>query len=416
MNDNKNIKKPLYFSFFRGIVTALSALVLKSTVSFAILLTYAANTLVEDMPNYLMYIVVFISSILVYNSVFSLFLTFDKTACQSFFDTAEGNTDFISALKSKSFLIQITTVSLLMAVISALGAAPEIAGMFYFESGKSPYSTGIIPLSATLILVPIIFIFQKYEAARYWKILKKEGNLQEIENKKKIVFRAAVICIAYPLVLPYLPTVAYFLISLFRIAITLFSAPAVIIFIVVVILSLFFIKILISLNKRRLLLKRLRTLSKELSIELSDIKNPYRSLLNYRKSCSFTMKTMDDLFHCTLLGTTRRGVPVCFTSENTGYYRYRIGTKKHNITLEKQFEYGKETKGKKIVVICPTPKEVLLCDQNKEKRLFNAEKMWDSIVYEADAFLAAIDRECLGRHSTVAYQDDVKIPKNPYIN
>jgi hypothetical protein len=415
MLDSKNKKKPLWITLLRALVIAISALMLKSLTAFTILLTYTSEAIITDMQNYLMYIVTFISSVLIYNSVFSLFLSFDKNACHEYYAEEGEDKGLLSAIKSKSFLIQAITVSLLIALASALGSAPEIAGMFYFDKGKSPYSTGFVPFVTTLLLVPLIFIFQEYEAIRYWKALKKEGNLAEIENKRKIVIRSLIICIAYPLALPYLPILAYFLISLIQIAVTLFSLPAVILFFVLIILSFFAIRILSAINKRRLLLKRLRALARELSIKVSDIKYPYVSLLNYKRSCSFTLQIKDELFTCALLGAISRSVPVCFKSESSAYYRYRLGTKKHNVTLMKEFEYSKDAVGRKIVVICPTPKEVLLCDGNKEKRLFNAEKMWDSVVYEADAFLAAIDRECLGRHSTVVSADDVKIPKIPFI-
>ena len=124
-----------------------------------------------------------------------------------------------------------------------------------------------------------------------------------------------------------------------------------------------------------------------------------------------------ETFSCAVLGNVFKNADVCFTSESSGYYRYRIGTNKHNISLHSSFNYSFDNEYKKIVVIAPTPKNVLICDMNKEKRVFNAEKMWNSVAYDKDAFLGAIDRECLGKYTTTSASDNsvVLLPKLPRI-
>ena len=91
-------------------------------------------------------------------------------------------------------------------------------------------------------------------------------------------------------------------------------------------------------------------------------------------------------------------MPVCFTSATKGHYRHRIGTPKHNITLETKFDYSLDSENKKILIIAPTPKHAFICEDGKEKRLFTADKLWDFVVYESDGFIGSLERDCLGRY------------------
>ena len=57
----------------------------------------------------------------------------------------------------------------------------------------------------------------------------------------------------------------------------------------------------------------------------------------------------------------------------------------------------------------------LYCDPEckKEKRLYNSDKLWDFVVYEAEAFLGAADRGSLGKFSSVAENSDIVVPGRP---
>ena len=99
-----------------------------------------------------------------------------------------------------------------------------------------------------------------------------------------------------------------------------------------------------------------------------------------------------------MIGNPRYRVPVCFISETDGYFRHRLGTKKHNITLQTKFNYSLEGDGKKILIISPVAKDAFILDGDKERRIFNADRLWDFVTYEPEAFIAALERDCLGRY------------------
>ena len=98
-----------------------------------------------------------------------------------------------------------------------------------------------------------------------------------------------------------------------------------------------------------------------------------------------------------IIGCRSRGVPVCFSSSSEGYFRYRLGTKNHHITLSLTFNYEIDGDGIKILILEPVPKRALVCEGEREKVLFNADKLWDCVVYEEDAFIGTMERYCLGK-------------------
>ena len=80
--------------------------------------------------------------------------------------------------------------------------------------------------------------------------------------------------------------------------------------------------------------------------------------------------------------------------------------------MEKHFEYSAPGNGKKIMIIHPTPKYAYLCDPQfkKEKRVYNADCVWSFVAYEDEAFIGAVDRDCLGRSTSVPESTEVQVP------
>lgn len=80
--------------------------------------------------------------------------------------------------------------------------------------------------------------------------------------------------------------------------------------------------------------------------------------------------------------------------------------------MQRHFEYSAPGENRKLMIINPTPKYAFICDPEfeKEKRLYNSDKLWNFVVYEAEAFLGATDRGSLGKYSSVAESKDVSVP------
>ena len=383
----------------KGIGIAAIALILKAIVSFAIFLFYSTENMFGDFPNFAVYIVCFVASVFVYNSVIGIFLTFDQISAEEFILHSQEKTGYNRVFGYKGFLLEAISLIVFLSLAAALGASKEIAGMFYTGDGGIPHSTGIIPMLGTAILSSAITFFARYEASRYWSSLKRQGLLEENITKKRLIIRLAIVFVAYPIAYPFLPLLAFVAFTLFRIAIS-------------------GIKILLVIKKRKKLIFMLSTVVREHGFELSQIQDPYSSLFNVKKQCSFTVKNKKTTYNCLIIGHLFRSVPICFTSDSEGFFRYRLGTKRHNITMQKHFAFSLDGEGIKIMIINPTPKHayILDVDTEKEKRLFNADKLWNYVVYEADAFIGALDRDCLGKYSSVAENNDVKVPRIPNVH
>ena len=408
-------EKPIWICIVKGMLSAIAALILKSVVSFSAFMSYSSNS---EIKNYVIYIISFVCSLFVYNSIFGIIISYDKGACEEFLKKEDIYTGRFTELKRiylhKSFITEFLSAVTILSIAAALGAMPEITGMFYLGDGKAPYRTGILPLVLTLFISSVIYLYNRYEAVRYWRMLKKQSSLDSLKSKSTIITRILVIVIGYPLVLPYIPLLAYPFMTLFGAAALLLSIP--ILFVAVLIIFLLYnLSLLIhAINQRKKLVKSLNTLVRELGLSLSKINNPYISLINSKKKCSFDLIINNKEYSCLVLGHMFRSVPICFTSETKGHFRYRIGTARHNISLEKHFEYSLSGKGTKILIISPTPKYacIYIPEKNKDRRIFNADKLWDFVAYEAEAFLRAIDRNCLGKYSSASDDDDgVKIPR-----
>ena len=392
----------------KGFIIAIAAIIIKYLTSLISLSIYSQETVVSDIPNFAVCIVIFVASLFIYNSIFGLAISFDRASADEYFEKEKDfdgkHADFKRIYYHKSFLLTALPIVIVEAIAAACGASWEIPGMFYFGEGRSRFSSGIVPFLAVAVLISLYMLFERYEAVRYWKVLRRQGNLEELSSKPKIIFRILFIVIIYPLLLPYLPMIAFVFISFMSMLALLITAPALGAIFVGIILFIILTKILLTFRRRKKTLKAIRTVVREHGYEISQIKNPYSSLITRKKLCTFTIKNKKNTFDCLIIGHILRGTPICFTSESEGYYRYRLGTKRHNITLQKHFTYSAEGDGRKIMIINPTPKYAYLVDteSDKEKRIYNADLVWSFVAYEAEAFIGALDRDVLGKYSSTA--------------
>jgi len=409
-NKNPSFVRPLYFSVLKGLGIAAFALVLKAVVSFSVWQKYAAGSMFGEFENYAIYIVCFISSLLVYNSVFGISMTYDvfsrDEVMENTYDTKGNMPSLKGVFGYKSFLVETATAVSILTFAALLGASPEIFGMFYTDKGHSPYESGIFPALVTLPIILFICLFARFEAVRYWKQLYRTANLDSIENKTALILRVAFITILYPIALPFIP-------MLFFVAVTVMSAiasaavamtiPVFILTIILIICGLWWLSVLIAIRKRTKFLMKMKNSAAKMGFTVTEIKNPRLSFISRKKKCTFSLIRNKEIYDCLIIGNPRYRVPVCFTSKTEGHYRHRIGMPKHNITLESKFDYSLPTENKKILIISPTPKHAFVVEDGKEKRLFTADKLWDFVIYESDGFCGALDRDCLGRYDSNRY-------------
>ena len=79
-NNSSPFERPFYFSVLKGFGISIFAIILKSVVSFSCWQMYATDSIFGHLENYTIYIIAFIASFFVYNSVIGISMTFDPFA------------------------------------------------------------------------------------------------------------------------------------------------------------------------------------------------------------------------------------------------------------------------------------------------------------------------------------------------
>ena len=176
----------------KGFAIAIATVLIKYLTSLSSLAIYGSETIVSDIPNFAVCIVIFVSSLFIYNSILGLAFSFDRLSADEFFEAEDALEGEISGFKRiynhRAFILTAIPIVVTLSIFAALGANWEIAGMFYFGEGQSQFSSGVIPFLAILVLSSLYVLFERYEAVRYWRVLRRQGNLEETSSKVKIIF------------------------------------------------------------------------------------------------------------------------------------------------------------------------------------------------------------------------------------
>ena len=384
----------------RGAAEFVFFITVSSITSFTVKgLTALGHSLLAELPNFIIYILCAISSLLIFNSTLLAFSTADKVSIEKFIEDGK-DVSFAGSIKrtlgDARSISEVITLHLLIAISACLGAFPEIGGIF-FDSG---YRSGIFP---TAVLTPICFaitLLAKYEAARHHQKLYRENNLEKVESPLWFAARLITVAILYPLAMPLSPLLGYAIFSLgavvVRITVVLSILGAIAGFIALILL-LYGIVVLRGIAKRRKFFKKLRRIANDGGYSLCDIKDPYRSFITSSSHCTFTLEYENRTYSCLMISTLRKTVPLVFTSPTDAYYLHRIGTKDHGISLSHKIDFYHPEGDEKIIIVNPTPKRVLVAEGRSERRVFCSDKIWGITVHDADSFLGAADRHCLTR-------------------
>lgn len=167
--------------------------------------------------------------------------------------------------------------------------------------------------------------------------------------------------------------------------------------ILLLILAVFSIFVLRSFLKRRTFLKNLKKYCEENSLRLSEIVNPYKSIIFNQEGFNFTVKKNGVNYDCKIISN--------FFPFSTMILSYKGIGLKHVLfrffsiqffELQKDFEFSFKSDNRKILLVIPKSKKIFVSiSDSKLNEGDVGERLGEYTVHSETSFLNALDRDCV---------------------
>ena len=352
-----------------------------------------------DFPLWAVGIIVLVGSLFVYNSLARHFSLYDNGEMNRFLESPSVGKRFAEygrIIRTPAFLLEWGAAAALASLLIPFGVFREAELIFSFAGGLRYL------LIYPLYLVTLFFLSlnARYETHRHWHELYERREIKTLQSRWKFILKGLLILILYPFAIPLAPVLLFVLYNAFTVlsfVLGLFSAVGLFVAAVLLIFFIFAFPKLRAVRARGQFTKRLRAVADRAGYELYDLKNERGLRLGEAGGMTFTIKQREKIYSCRLVVIEKRGLPLCFTSEKNAHFLYKIGFKKHFVSLAKHFEYGIEGEGAHILILTPEPKYATVRSDGGEKRLFTGDKIWGCAVFEGESFFGAMERRCLER-------------------
>ena len=353
----------------------------------------------NDFPIWSAYLIVVLGSLLLYNSLVRHFRLYNAEAREKFLEnlnTGKRFSEYGSILRMPEFLLESGTPIVLFSLFAPFGLIYEAELLFEF-AGEFRY---VFIYAAYILAFLFINLNAEYETRRHWKHLYEVRELDTLNSRWRFGLKLALILLLYPFTIPLSPVLIFLCINVYTVVsavLGLFSTVGLITFLVAVAFFLLAYPKLRALKTRKKFIKRLKLSVERSDYELCDLYCEKRIALGKTGGLRFTLKYGEKVYSCRLLPIEKRRLPLYFTSEKNAHFLYKIGGKKHFVSLARHFDYGVEGNGKPLLILAPEPKYVFVSSDGSEKRLFTGDRMWRFTVFEGDSFFGAMDRHCLDK-------------------
>lgn len=385
----------------RGLAIFVIFFLIKLITSASIYSIANDNTLyLTEFPSQLVYIFAAVADLLILNSVIQLFTVYDRPSFGRFESEQLSEVRFFTEapkiLRSYEFISETAVILALTAICSVSGLFYEAVRCYFGDLPVPTAAARLLPIATLLPLFFLISLLCRYEVRRYWHSLIMARETEKLDSRARLIGRAVLIALLYPLAFPYIPYLVFMLITVFAV----FAQLAKILTVIGLILAIALV-ILSFIGISRL---RCRGLRKKFISELTKVAEKEGRSLEILEKRSAEVRGYDLVFtdgeqsySIRIIRAPRRGVPLYFTSCSDAHFLHRIGTKNHHLSLERHFDYGFEADGIKILLIIKFPKRIFVSSDGATHKIFGGDKIWDYIVYDTRSFLGSADRGCLDR-------------------
>ena len=278
---------------------------------------------------------------------------------------------------------------------------------FLNVGGSASFLDGVIITAIVLPIMLLVFVLANVSAMNYWDTAQRakeidKNNLSQREQRRELKrdkksgkktyigllfaywFGGIGLMVLFPLVFKSAMSVVFFV--LFRIAMFVGAVFAV----------LFVFRVIRGFRIRRKFIKRLSKLCKEKKFRLTKIRYPYRSLFTLYNGEDFRITCNGKSYSCKILCSLKRSNPLYILRNGVGarlvifkFLRIQL------FSYTKSFKFGWEADCKKIVIVNPTPLQILLAGGNKPTELDNGDIIDGYEIYAATAFMNALERDVI---------------------
>jgi hypothetical protein len=149
--------------------------------------------------------------------------------------------------------------------------------------------------------------------------------------------------------------------------------------------------------KRKSFIKKLKEYCRNNSLALSEIVKPYNSILFDSEGFNFTVEKNGKKYDCKFISTIFPGSPLALADSGAGLKNFLVQLSNVRIiSYKKNFTFTFEGENRKILLLVPTPKKVLVTIKNSELTEAEVgEKLGDYTLYTATTFLNNLERDCV---------------------
>ena len=397
-----------FLHVLRAAAVLLCTVIVKGVTSLNIYgMAADPNSGIYELPNYAIHLLVLLLTLLAFGS-FSRVANnyFNPVTLEQYCYKRRDTDGFIAEhraiIRSFEFISECVVYLIFGGFLVFMGAFPEVSGSLGTNARAAS-----LPI---LAVMPLISLNSKYEARRFWLSLKERGELESASRLWRRILNPLLLFIMYPALYPYVPYLLYMIYSMIGIVSELAEWLSVVGLILAVILSVLLIYLLLILRahrKRSAFIGKLRAAAERSGYSLYDMHSDLRSLTNPSDPRpSFVLEREGKRFVCKLVPTLRRGTHLYLTSSSEGYFRHRLGTKKHHITFRHYIRFPMSDgdlpeNGIKLIIVNPIPKNLFLEEYGQTKIVTPGERAWDALIYDGESFLGCLERYCLGKVNNI---------------
>ena len=333
---------------------------------------------------------------LYYYSFIRLKVIYCKPLFYSFQEKSPKKTFFPNLaflLSQWSFWVETVVLASVFIILPIGLIHPQLAEI-YFDKFEVVNQAQI--LSAFLPILLFINLLAHISVIQLWQ---SEAKWQKYENKKtkssSFIYTLAIYAFAPILMAVFLPILVY--IPLVFQAVGLFMTPATTVLLVLLIAFLVLFPPLRACSIRKKTIKQIKASCLQNGYDISDIKEPYLSILKPCEGESFSITKGGKTYSCKLIAAPKKSLPMAIHPDGQMHFFHEVkirGVKILSYKTVKHFSY--DSKDSKILIVNPVPKK-LMAYKGTIVEIDNGELVGDYKIYTATAFVRAIDNDILDR-------------------